>query len=120
MEIKKQDRIFGLLALAAGIIMLLAVLAVTVFAIRDTSVQCYEVLEADLSEPYTGIISYSDHIYAEFGFGIQHYNVFYAFTKKTASQVEDFFANKGTANATGSRGATEDSRWVYVYKEPVF
>ncbi|MBR4928573.1 MAG: hypothetical protein IKZ63_03635, partial [Oscillospiraceae bacterium] len=70
METKKQDRVFGYLTLAAGIIMLLAVLAVTISAVRDTSVQCYEVLEADLSEPYTGIISYSDHIYAEFGFGI--------------------------------------------------
>ena len=70
MSSEKKDWIFGYLALAAGIIMLLAVLGVTVSAIRNTSVQFYEVLEADLSEPYTGIISYSDHIYAEFGFGI--------------------------------------------------
>lgn len=57
---------------------------------------------------------------AEYGFGIRHYAVFYAYTKKTASQVEDFFSRKGTANAAGSRGATDDSRWVYVYKEPLF
>ncbi|MBP5497634.1 MAG: hypothetical protein J6X98_10775 [Bacteroidales bacterium] len=55
-----------------------------------------------------------------FGFGIQHYAVFYAYTKKTASQVEDFFSKKGTAQALGSRCATEDSHWVYVYKKPLF
>ncbi len=57
---------------------------------------------------------------AEFGIGIQNYAVFYAYTKKTASQVEDFFSRKGTANALGSRGVTEDSRWVYVYKESFY
>lgn len=84
----------------------------------------HSLLVPDYSKWYVGITNnprrrYSEHS-KEFGFGIQNYAVFYAYTKKTASQVEDFFSKKGTANAPGSRGATDESRWVYVYKAPFF
>ena len=57
--------------------------------------------------------------YRVYGAYIRSYAVFYAHSKKIASQVENYFSKKGTANAPGSRGATEDSRWVYVYKLPL-
>lgn len=84
----------------------------------------HSLLNPDYSKWYVGVTNSPkrrrmEHD-AEFGFGIQYYNVFYAFTKKTASQVEDFFAKKGTSNAASSCGATDNNRWVYVYKEPVF
>ena len=53
-----------------------------------------------------------------YGFNVRYYAVFYAHTKKIASQVEDYFAKKGTTNFPGSSGAVEDSRWVYVFKIP--
>ena len=65
----KKDRLFGYLALAAGMILLLAVLAITVSAAKDTAEQYHQLLEADLSRPLTEMISYSDHLYAELGFG---------------------------------------------------
>ena len=75
-----------------------------------------------LSRWYVGITNdpkrrKSEH-QAEFGLSIRNYAVFYAYTKKTASQVEDYFSKKGTSNCPGSRGAKDDSRWVYVYKKP--
>lgn len=75
-----------------------------------------------LSRWYVGITNdpcrrQSEH-QREFGLDILYYAVFYAYSKKIASQVEDYFSKKGTSNAPGSRGATDDSRWVYVYKTP--
>lgn len=75
-----------------------------------------------LSRWYVGISNnpnrrMSEH-QQEYGMDIRNYVVYYAYTKKIASQVEDYFSKKGTSNATGPRGATEDSRWVYVYKIP--
>lgn len=75
-----------------------------------------------LSRWYVGITNdpmrrKSEH-QREFGLNIRDYAVFYAYTKKIASQVEDYFSKKGTSNCPGSRGAREDSRWVYVYKTP--
>ena len=52
----------------------------------------------------------------KFGEDIKFFKSFYAYSMKIASQVEDYFSKKGTINACGSRGATEDSKWVYVFK----
>ena len=70
----KKDRLFGYMALAymalaAGMILLLAVLAITVSAAKNTAEQYHQLLEADLSRPLSETISYSDHLYAELGFG---------------------------------------------------
>lgn len=75
-----------------------------------------------LSRWYVGITNdpsrrKSEH-QAKFGLDIRDYAVFYAYSKKIASQVEDYFSKKGTSNAAGSRGANDDSRWVYVYRTP--
>ena len=70
MEPGKRDRIFGNIAAAAGIIMLCAVLVLTVYAARNMAGQYHRLLEADLAQPLSGSISYSDHLYGEMGFGI--------------------------------------------------
>ena len=71
---------------------------------------------------YVGISNHPNRRKSEhqrvYGMDIRNYTVFYAYTKRIASQVEDYFSKKGTSNAIGSRGATEESRWVYVYKLP--
>jgi hypothetical protein len=51
---------------------------------------------------------------------IHHFASYYAYTAKIASEIEDYFSRKGTANNVGSRGANENSRWVYVFKIDFF
>ena len=70
MASEKKDRIFGYLALAAGIVMLLALLAVTVYAVNETADQYHRLFEPGIIVPQTVSISYSDHIFTEIGFGI--------------------------------------------------
>ena len=75
MASEKKDRIFGYLALAAGIVMLLALLAVTVYAVNETADQYHRLFEPGIIVPQTVSISYSDHIFTEIGFGITRLNV---------------------------------------------
>lgn len=42
---------------------------------------------------------------------------YYAGSMKIAAEIEAHFTQKGTLNASGSRGATKESKWVYVYKD---
>jgi hypothetical protein len=41
---------------------------------------------------------------------------YYAYTKDIACSIETYFTKKGTLNALGSRGATDNSRYVYIFK----
>ena len=70
MTADKKDRLFGILAFAAGMMILLAVLAVTVYAVNETADQYHRLFEPGFIIPQTVSISYSDHIYTEIGFGI--------------------------------------------------
>ena len=78
------------------------------------------IIAVDCSRWYVGISNdptrRNDEHTRNFGEKICFFKSFYAHTKEIASQIEDYFANKGTINATGSRGAKDDSRWVYVFK----
>lgn len=75
---------------------------------------------ADNSRWYVGISNDAKRRNAEhtrkFGDKICYFKSFYAYSKEIASQIEDYYAKKGTINAPGSRGATEESKWVYVFK----
>ncbi|MDR3046056.1 MAG: hypothetical protein LBU51_00380 [Bacteroidales bacterium] len=51
---------------------------------------------------------------------MRHFKAYYAYSAKIASEIEDYFAKKGTANKVGSRGANENSKLVYVYKIPLY
>ena len=70
MTADKKDRLFGILAFAAGMMILLAVLAVTVYAVNETADQYHRLFEPGFIIPQTVSISYSDHIYTEIGFGM--------------------------------------------------
>ena len=41
---------------------------------------------------------------------------FYAYNKEIACSIETYFTNKGTLNKIGSRGATDESKFVYIFK----
>ena len=58
--------------------------------------------------------------YGVYGTHIRNYAVFYAYSKKIASQVENYFASKGITRVVDLRSASGNARWVYVYKLPLF
>jgi hypothetical protein len=37
---------------------------------------------------------------------------------KKASEVEEYFSHKGTSNLPSPNGATNSSKWVYIFKLP--
>lgn len=54
----------------------------------------------------------------ELGMDIRNYMILYAYSKKIASQLEDYFLNKGLSKSTVLCNNSEDCRWVYIYKSP--
>ena len=54
----------------------------------------------------------------ELGMDIRNYVILYAYSKRIASQVEDYFLKKGLSKASSLYGNLENCRWVYIYKSP--
>ena len=54
----------------------------------------------------------------ELGMDIRNYVIFYAYSKRIASQVEANFLKKGLSKASGLYVNSENCRWVYIYKSP--
>ena len=86
----------------------------------NAHIKANSVVAADYSRWYAGIsndpLRRNDEHTRTFGDQICYFKSFNARTKEIASQIEDHFASKGTINAPGSRGANDNSKWVYVFK----
>lgn len=52
------------------------------------------------------------------GVDIRGYVILYAYSKRIASQVEEYFLRKGLSKATVLCDESENCRWVYIYKSP--
>ncbi len=47
---------------------------------------------------------------------LHYFQSYYACSKRISVAIETYISKKGTANAIGSRGAKNTSKWVYVFK----
>ncbi len=67
----RAKRTFGIVSFIVGIVMFVAIVFMTVLAIKRVSISYHSLKQMDLSSDFSGSITYVDHIYGALGCGIE-------------------------------------------------